>query len=212
MAELDHIVLGARTLEEGAEYLATHLGVTAVPGGAHPGFGTHNRLLGLGPDCYLEVIAPDPDQPAPPQGRPFGLDEPAISIALEAGPQLLGWVARTPALEALVARLGPRTGPILDMSRGELRWRMSFPPTPQRFEGLMPNLIQWNGPGVAGLLPDSSCRLLALEAEHPEAGALRDALGARGLDGVVTVRQAPTARLLARLRLADGTTAVLSGG
>ena len=30
-------------------------------GGRHPHMGTHNRLLSLGPDLYLEVIAVDPD-------------------------------------------------------------------------------------------------------------------------------------------------------
>ena len=48
MAEIDHIVLGARTLAEGAAFVEQHLGVKPRPGGKHEGFGTHNMLLGLG--------------------------------------------------------------------------------------------------------------------------------------------------------------------
>ena len=59
MAEIDHIVIGARTLEDGARYIEELLGVKPVQGGAHPGVGTHNMLLGMGSGCYIEVIAPE---------------------------------------------------------------------------------------------------------------------------------------------------------
>ena len=98
MAEIDHIVIGARTLEEGAAYVAAHLGARPGPGGQHAGIGTHNLLLGLGSQVYLEVIAPDPDQPMPAHPRPFDLDDPGVKLMLEAEPRLIGWVARTPAL------------------------------------------------------------------------------------------------------------------
>ena len=104
MAEIDHIVLGARTLEEGAAFVTSLLGVKPQPGGKHEGAGTHNLLLGLGPDCYLEIIAPDPSQPEPAHPRLFDLDDPATKLMLEAGPHLVGWVARTPALDAVAGR------------------------------------------------------------------------------------------------------------
>jgi hypothetical protein len=46
------------------------------------------------PRAYLEIIAIDPDGVAPPHPRWFGLDEPALQRALEAGPRLIHWVAR----------------------------------------------------------------------------------------------------------------------
>lgn len=213
MAEIDHIVLGARTLEEGAAYLERHLGVRPEPGGQHPGVGTHNMLLGLGPDCYLEIMAPDPDQPEPPHPRPFDLDTPAVRTMLEAEPCLLAWVARTPVMDAVVARLGPRAGEVRAMRRGDLSWRMAFPPQTQDMQNLIPPLIHWDdGKGAVARLKDSGCRLVALEAEHPDADAVRAALAERGLEEAMRVRQSPHVRLVARLRCGDGRDVALTSG
>jgi hypothetical protein len=213
MAEIDHIVLGARTLEEGAAFVERHLGVRPEPGGQHPGVGTHNMLLGLGPDCYLEIMAPDPAQPQPPHPRPFDLDAPAVRTMLDAEPCLLAWVARTPVMDAVVARLGPRGGTVKAMRRGDLSWRMAFPPQNQDMQNLIPPLIHWDdGKGAVARLKDSGVRLVALEAEHPEADAVRAALAERGLEEVLKVRQSPHIRLVARLRLADGRDVALTSG
>lgn len=214
MAEIDHLVIGARTLDEGAAFVAQELGVRPVPGGKHEGIGTHNMLLGLGPDLYLEVIAPDPEQPAPPHPRPFDLDDPATRMMLEAEPRLLGWVARTPVLEAVAARLGAgHAGEVRPWRRGDLSWRMAMPPGRQDMNNLIPALIQWDdGKGAAPRLPDSGVRLLALEAEHPEADAVRAALAARGLEEAVRLRASPHPRLVARLRRADGAETTLRSG
>lgn len=211
MAEIDHIVVGARTLEEGAAFVERLLGVRPGPGGAHEGAGTHNLLLGLGPDCYLEVIAVDPNQPDPAEARPFDLDQPDTRMMLEAEPRLLAYVARTTALDAVVARLGAsRGGKVREMRRGDLSWRIAFPPQRQDMDNLIPALIQWEGAGATGRLPDSGCRLVALEGEHPDAGAVRTALATRGLEEAVTIRQSPHIRLVARLRRADGREVALS--
>ncbi|MFL1460898.1 VOC family protein [Roseococcus sp. DSY-14] len=210
MAEIDHIVLGARTLSEGAAHVEKLLGVKLQPGGVHEGAGTHNMLLGLGPDCYLEVIAPDPGQPEPAHPRLFDLDEPAVRMMLETGPALVGWVARTSAMDALMARLGPRGGELREMRRGDLHWRMAIPPQRQDMDNLVPALIEWKGERAGRRLKDSHARLLALEAEHPEADQVLSSLADRGLDGMVKVRRGPHPRLVARLKGADGTQHVLS--
>jgi len=217
MAEIDHVVIGARTLAEGAAFIAAHLGVAPQPGGKHAGIGTHNMVLGLGPSCYLEVIAPDPDQPTPPHPRPFDLDDPGMHMMLEAGPRLIAWVARTATLDAVVARLGSsQAGTVKARSRGALSWRMAMPPQNQDMRNLIPALIQWDAGadgkpgGVAPGLADSGCRLLGLEAEHPDAATVRSHLAQRGLEDAMTLRASPHTRLLARFCLADGQEAVLA--
>lgn len=204
MAEIDHIVIGARTLAEGAAFLQQHLGAKPQKGGSHDGFGTHNMLLGLGRGCYLEILAPDPGQPEPPHPRPFDLDDPSVRTMLEAEPRLLAWVARTPVLDAVTARLGHRAGTVREMRRGDLHWRMAFPPQRQDMQNLIPALIQWTGEGASARLADSHCRLVALEAEHPEADRVRTELAERGLEDALPLRQSPHVRLVARLHRQDG--------
>ena len=70
---VDHLVVAAPSLEAGVAWCEATLGVTPGPGGRHPQFGTHNRLLKIAseayPQAYLEIIAIDP-QAAPPADRP----------------------------------------------------------------------------------------------------------------------------------------------
>ena len=66
VSALDHLVVAAADLEEGTRWVEERLGVGLEAGGRHTLFGTHNRVLSLGPDCYLEVIAVDPEAPPPP--------------------------------------------------------------------------------------------------------------------------------------------------
>jgi len=57
-ARVDHLVVGIRSLAEGIGQLKHLVGVEAAAGGTHPGRGTENALVSLGPGEYLELIAP----------------------------------------------------------------------------------------------------------------------------------------------------------
>lgn len=60
MHELDHLMWEELRLSEGEKRFAALTGVTPAFGGRHPDMGTHNSLLSLGPEKYLEIISLDP--------------------------------------------------------------------------------------------------------------------------------------------------------
>jgi hypothetical protein len=162
--EVDHLVVAARTLDEGARWVEERLGVAPVPGGKHALMGTHNRLLKLGPRVYLEVIAIDPEAPRPGRARWFGLDSPEMAERLEQGPALIHWVERSADIEADLAQV-PDDIEVLSASRGAYRWRIGIPADGHLpCAGRVATLIQWEGDAhPADALPESGCRLFALE-------------------------------------------------
>ena len=178
----DHLVIAAKRLEEGVDFVERRLGVTAGPGGKHDLMGTHNRLVALGPGRFLEVIAIDPDAPAPLQPRWFDLDQPSMQARLADGPALVHWVARTDDIEAAIAATTPSPPPILALSRGAFRWRIGVPLDGRLPRGgIAPTLIQWFTRHPADVLPDSGCRLEALVLRHPDAPAILHELRYAGL-------------------------------
>ena len=205
MVEPDHLVLVAHDLDAGAAWLEQHLGVALAPGGKHARMGTHNRLLGLGDNFYLELIAIDPA--APPPGRPrwFALDQ------LEASdrPRLIHWVARSRDIERDAARGSESPGDILPMERGDYRWRITVPADGHLpGDGLVPTLIQWDVPQhPASHLPDAGCRLMKLEGFHPKPARIRNALAALGLSARLDVHPCAAgepAQLVAYIRTPRG--------
>ncbi|MGZ5045704.1 MAG: VOC family protein [Usitatibacter sp.] len=168
----DHLVVAARTLEEGAAWVEDKLGVVPVPGGKHLAMGTHNRLLRVGPREFLEVIAIDPQAAPPARPRWFDLDAPSMRERLARGPALIHWVARTADLERALEGY-PEPVEILSFSRGPYRWRMGVPRDGHLpgGDGVVPTLIQWEG-GLhpAEALPEAGCRLVGFD---PATGGLK---------------------------------------
>jgi len=162
---LDHLVIGAASLEQGAAWCEARLGVVPEPGGKHPLMGTHNRLLAIGspafPRAYLEIIAIDPDAPVPARRRWFDLDDAALQQRLAAAPALIHWVARCSDARAecaALASLGFDRGELLAAERptprGLLRWRIAVRPDGRRLgDGALPTLIEWGDTHPADTLP-----------------------------------------------------------
>ncbi|MEO7940296.1 MAG: VOC family protein, partial [Burkholderiaceae bacterium] len=43
--QIDHLVVVAKTLDQGVQWCEATFGITPGPGGEHAQFGTHNRLF-----------------------------------------------------------------------------------------------------------------------------------------------------------------------
>ncbi|MGO4303938.1 VOC family protein [Cupriavidus sp. RAF12] len=208
---IDHLVIAAPDLDSGVDYVAGVLGVAPQSGGAHPGMGTHNRVMGLFGGLYLEVMAIDPAAPAPDRPRWFGLDSDLMQQRLRDGPFLAHWAARVerPAdLSRWQAQYPDRIAPAIPMTRGDLHWRLTVPEDgslpawrgegASAGDGLFPTLIQWdvaNHPAVS--LPRQDMALRRLRGRHPHAELLRQGLAWLGADHLIEIEQADGAPGLA---------------
>ena len=182
--------------------LAERLGVRAAAGGKHTGLGTHNALLALGDDVYLELIAPDPTQPPPARRRPFGLDT-------LTEPRLVTWAAKAPDIESRVQRsriAGYDPGEVIQLGRDRpdgtrLQWRLTFPEEPAG-DGLVPFLIDWGSTPHPSRSAPQGCTLLSLRGEHPQPEQVRPHLRALEVDLAVELGSAPA--LVATLQTPKG--------
>jgi len=197
-SEVDHLVVAAHTLEQGVAWCEATLGVTPGPGGRHPLMGTHNRLLNIAgapqfPRSYLEIIAIDPQAPAPGRRRWFGLDDPALQAALQQGPRLLHWVAGTRNLDMLrwgLVASGFDVGQTLAASRdtpsGRLASRITVRDDGQLLAGgALPTLIEWASAHPTEAMPASGVVLqsLLLRGLPAPAQALLRTPGVRQAEG-----------------------------
>ena len=231
-SQIDHLVVAASTLEAGVAWCEATLGVTPGPGGEHALYGTHNRLLKIAtpanPLAYLEIIAINPDAPPRSAGagkRWFDLDDAALQAVLAVQPRLVHFVASTDDIANAVAalhHLGIERGAVVSASRqspkGLLQWQITVRADGRRlFDGALPSLIQWGGPGdndplqlhPRNSLPRSRVSLKSIHLQHPEAGLLQAACAAIDLGGV-SIDSGP-AELVAALQTPRGLVTLRSG-
>jgi hypothetical protein len=167
---LDHILLGCNDLDRGVAFVEQATGVRAVFGGVHPGAGTRNALLSLGENRYLEIIAPDPGQPASADSRDLKtLEEPV----------LVGWAAHPGDIEAFAARLkqagvaatGPNPGSRKRPDGRVLRWKTLA--LKDDAGGLLPFFIEWSTDSLHPSVDSpQGGSLLTFEAFTPKPDAL----------------------------------------
>lgn len=199
-ATFDHLAITATDLELGTADVETALGTQLQQGGHHPEMATHNALLSLGPQEYLEVIAIDPEARPPDHPRWFDLDR-------MAGPARIGaWVLAVDDLDAAL-RLAPEgAGTPVEVSRGDLRWRMCVPDSGTLpFEGAFPALMQWlSRAHPAPRLQDRGCRLHGLRLGVPDPRKLEKALAPFLQDPRIEIEHSVRTTLRAKIDTPSG--------
>lgn len=182
--DLDHILLGINNLNHGIAWMEERSGVRAVFGGVHPGRGTRNALLSLGPRRYLEIITPDPAQAA--AGPGHELVEQLRSIQ---EPRLIGWAVHTGDLAAMaqkataagIAIENPRDGSRARPDGRTLRWK-SFS-LKDDYAGVLPFFIEWSADSVhPSQDAPAGCTLQHFFIESPAVKEVRTAASKLGLD------------------------------
>jgi hypothetical protein len=188
---VDHLVYATPDLPAGITHIEGLLGIQATPGGQHPGEGTRNALVALGPTSYLEIIGPDPDQPKPAGPRKFRIDD-------LKEPRLVTWAAKGSDLPRLVADARRRGVSLGDVRPGSRRTPtgtlLSWHITDQRTmaaDGLVPFFIDWGNTPHPAVNAAAGATLLALRGEHPDPERTQRLLAELGLELPVVKGAAP---------------------
>ncbi len=197
LARLDHLVYATPDLVVGIAAIEKLLGVRATPGGQHPGLGTRNALIALGPSSYLEIIGPDPEQPKPAGPLRFGIDD------LEA-PRIVTWVAKGTDLERVAqaaAERGVKLGSVIPGSRRRpdgvvLAWRYTDPNTVVA-DRIVPFLIDWGTSPHPSASAARGATLVEVRAEHPDAERVQTMLDVLGL--ALRVQKGPAPAIIATI-------------
>lgn len=178
MNRIDHFAWSSPSLERAIDDLERLSGVRARIGGSHPGMGTCNALVSLGPNLYLALDAPDPAQEL--RGNN------GARMAAQGGYNMDLFAVSTDDIEAareLLCRLGVyseiRAGGRETPDGTDLKWRyLLTDPTP--YGCAMPHISQWDTDNHPSLDAPKGCSLERFVVHHPSAdavGALYDALG-----------------------------------
>ena len=193
---LDHLILGVSDLDRGIEFVEERTGVRASLGGVHPGRGTRNALLSLGPRCYLEILAPDPEQAE----LAWFHTLPQLTR-----PRLVGWMVHPGDLAIVAERLrqsgfacnAPRESSRARPDGRSLQWRLLRPaedhqhPRCAEMQDLVPFCIEWSAdsPHPADAAP-SGLELVRFEIWGPSPDQLQRTLAVLGVD-LPVARSAP---------------------
>ncbi len=198
----DHILVGSPDLDRAIEWFETKTGVRPAVGGRHPGRGTRNALVSLGKSHYLELLAPDPEQP--------NVDTPRLrAFRSLSTPAPYTWAARTHDMEATRAAAqqagfkfeGPTPGSRKRPDGRTLEW--SSLALADDLDGLLPFFIQW-GPNTLHPSEDSpqGCTLRSLQLIAPDPERLGRAL--RALNIKADIKKGQQARLAVTLSTRRG--------
>ena len=170
MHKLDHIVLGANTLQEGTDYVEKKLGLSLSEIGYHHHMGTHNRVIKIDENIYLEVIAINPNANKPQHFRWFNLDNEKQQARLKVLPQIIGYVIENENPDILKFY-----NPFFEASRGDYRWEFAIPKSDDDLidnklieSGLVPSLIKWKSKKPVDQMVDNYFELEKFQIELTE--------------------------------------------
>jgi hypothetical protein len=204
MLSLDHLTIIAPSLSEGIDHIRACLDLDIGDGRTHSEMGTHNRRLRLGDAIYLEVIAVDPDAPAPPGPRWFGLDDlTMVRTHWMNGERLRGWVAHTDNIDAVLSAHGNLLGSRFSIGRNA--HFSLLPDGALPFGGILPSVIDRAGQASPVVtMAERGAKLLDFVLEHPTPAVVTALYEGLGISNPPRVQEGPTLRYVATIETASG--------
>jgi len=177
----------------GIKFVEQFTAVRAAFGGVHLGVEPITPCLPLAPKCYLEILAPDPQQNELTWFR---------TLPQLTKPCLVGWMVHPSDSLVVVADRLRKTGIACDGPRESsrqtpdgrtLRWKLLRLADDRH--GLLPILIEWrvDSPHPATDAP-SGCRLVRFEISGPQPSDLQQVLNVLGLDLPIVKSDRPQLR------------------
>ena len=167
MHKLDHIVLGASSLDEGTKFLEKLLDLKLSDIGYHKNMGTHNRVVKISKYIYLELIAIDPNSKKLKHKRWFNLDSPILQKKLKKSPQIIGFVIENEDKQIL-----KYYDPFFRVSRANYIWDFAMPSLKNNLisddwleNGIIPSLINWKSKQPISNMKDNKLELEKFEIE-----------------------------------------------
>jgi len=176
MLKLDHLTVIAPDLAEGVLHVRDCLGLDVPFGQRHAYMGTYNHLLQLGDSVYLEIVAIDPKAHPPDRPRWFGLDDrESVRRDWDEGRRLRGWVARSDAIDAVMAGHADIFGEKVALPTVNSAFDFSMPDDGSLpLDGAAPSIIDRRGRARAmNTIADLGARLKSFTLEHPAPAAVQ---------------------------------------
>lgn len=197
---IDHLVWYTSNLAEGRRYFARHMDCEPLYGGEHPGEGTANAVLALGPSTYLEILGRDPGQGGE------GLDPEVKNLC---GSGLYHWAVGGAELQVLAERAGAAgyasgalqlggrqkpDGTLLSWTCWGLRGH--------GFGSLVPFFIDWMGSEHPAVSAPLGGKLVDFAVHSPQSDELSRLFDALKLE--IMVKKAETPEVVAVLESGKG--------
>jgi Glyoxalase-like domain len=207
MLKLDHITVIAPSLAEGVLHVRNCLDLDVPFGQRHAYMGTYNHLLQLGDTVYLEIVALDPEADAPDRPRWFGLDDQnKVRCDWDEGQRLRGWVARTDAIDAIIAGRGDIFGEKVPLPTVNSSFDFAIPNDGSLpLDGAAPSIIDRRGkPRAMATIGDLGARLKSFALEHPDPAAVEALYRTLTVDRPPGIRRGPKLRYRAQIETPAG--------
>ena len=165
MHNLDHIVFGSFTLEEGTKFVENILQAKLSDIGYHKDMGTHNRVIRISERVYLEVIAIDPKSSNLSNKKWFNLDNSKLQSKLKKSPQIIGYV-----IENNDINISKYYDPFFELSRDIYEWQFAMPTINNNIldreiieAGMIPSLISWKSDKPVYQMKKNQFELISFE-------------------------------------------------